>query len=749
MIPRFKKNSICNSANFLNIILLLAAWVIAIGIAGCTTAKESYAPPPTIPKADGLASAGKFRAVVIEDMDNDGKLDIVGGALSPGMVTINYGDGQGGISAPRNFSIIGDVRSVAVLDANQDGLADIAFSVQKASSGIRVLLNQSRRQWKIVKGPIEINKYEPIRTADINGDGHMDIIAANATSAAQGGIQVWLGDGKGNWPVESGPTISGQYMDVLVADFNHDGNLDIVGSGWGTQGALRFWLGDGTGNWSSTNPLEKGSYYGLSIADLNDDGHFDILAGSHRKGVRIFQGDGRGNFRRILSPDEVLARRVKGQAKTVGGGGEIPRPEKNRSFWQVLALDLNQDGHDDILAGSLDSQGIRAWRNTGNKGWKTINGEFPSNGNYYGLAVADLDEDENADICAASFGEGIKIWPGKGEAFKIIHQQVERLNPSASFNRSNAPLENDVYKTVEGIEEYKMGPGDTLEIMIWEGTVSQKEEILVRSNGKISFGFVEDLSVKGITASELDQKLTHYLKEYIRNPRIDVIVKKYNSKFVQVMGAVGSSGEGSGAGKYWLNGKSTVLGVIAQAGGPSRDANLNDVRIRRKNGQTVSLNLFKTINQGDLSHDLVVNDGDLVFIPTVAEEGNRVYVFGEVEEPGAYTFSGTNFRLFDAVSKAGGATIFASPEDTRIVRGDPTRPEFINANLKSLIEEGDQSQNMVLASGDLVYVPRSGWGSINLANKRVRPLMEMILWPARTIIDWYNAKDIISSGGTD
>jgi protein involved in polysaccharide export with SLBB domain len=212
------------------------------------------------------------------------------------------------------------------------------------------------------------------------------------------------------------------------------------------------------------------------------------------------------------------------------------------------------------------------------------------------------------------------------------------------------------------------------------------------------------------------------------------------------MGAIQSHQIGTGPGRYWLKGKSTVLGMIAQAGGPTKDGNLNDVRIRRKNGQMVSLNLFKTINQGDLSQDPVVDDGDLIFIPTLAEEGNRVYVFGEVENPGAYTFTGTNFRLFDAISEAGGATVFASTESTRVVRGDPTRPELINADLKSLIEEGDQSQNMVLASGDLVYVPRSGWGEINLVNKRIRPLMELILWPARTVIDWHNAADLISNG---
>ena len=111
--------------------------------------------------------------------------------------------------------------------------------------------------------------------------------------------------------------------------------------------------------------MEKGSYYGLTIGDLNADGNFDIFAGSYRRGVRIFLGDGRGDFSRIPSPTEVMQRRAKGQKQTAAGVGEFPRPEKDRSFWQVLALDLDQDGRDDILAGSLDSQGISAWRSLG------------------------------------------------------------------------------------------------------------------------------------------------------------------------------------------------------------------------------------------------------------------------------------------------------------------------------------------------------------------------------------------------
>ena len=742
-----KQTNISNKTTLVKIILLLAAGALLLGVSGCATKPETYTPQPPMPKAKGLAIAGKFRTVAIADLDNDGKLDIVGGASSPGIVTINYGDGQGGISQPQYLTIKGDVRSVAVADINEDGLADIIFSIQKQASGIKVWMNQSRRQWKLGIGPVGINKYEGIKSADVNGDGHMDIIAANTTSATQGGIQVWLGDGKGNWLKESGPTVSGIYMDVLPADLNHDGHLDLIGAGWGTYGALRVWLGDGTGNWSSTEPLERGSFYGLSIGDLDKDGNFDIFAGSYKNGVRIFVGDGRGDFSSIMTPDEYLKRKAEPQAITASYGVETPEPIKDLSYWSVLAMDLDQDGLVDIVAGSLDSEGIHAWRNQGKGRWSRFEGLFPSTGSFFEMVVDDLDADDQMDLCAASLGEGIKIWPGKEGAFKIVQQrQVEQFKSSGRHAGVQAPIENGVFKKIDGVLEYKFDPGDTLEITLWEGTTPIREDILVRQDGKISFGFVEDLSVKGMTSSELDRLLTTNFKEYVKNPRIDVVVKKYNSKFVRLSGAISYHGPGTGPGKYKLTGKTTALEVITQYGGATKDADLGNIKIRRQDGQSISLDLFAAINKGDLSQDMVLDDGDMVFLPTLAEGGNRVYVFGEVENPGAYTFAGSDTRLFDAISEAGGATVFGSTDSTRVVRGDPASPEIITADLKSLIEEGNLSQNVVLASGDMVYVPRSGWGSINLLNERIKPLFQLILYPARTIIDWNNAADVISTG---
>jgi polysaccharide export outer membrane protein len=364
------------------------------------------------------------------------------------------------------------------------------------------------------------------------------------------------------------------------------------------------------------------------------------------------------------------------------------------------------------------------------------------------MTSADLNSDGYPDICAASGGEGIKIWPGKaGVSFTARHMEIEQLTAKNRLAALEAPLENNVYVTVDGVAEYKIGPGDILEITLWNGNTPKKEEITVRQDGKISFGFVEDLAVNGLTISQFDDLLTRKFKEYVRKPRIDVVIKEYKSKSVTLLGALQDSGQGSGPGIYKLTGKTTLIEVITRIGGPKESADLANIVVRRHDGRTLSLDLFRAIQQGKPEQDFILDDGDVVFVPTFDQNNNRVYVFGEVEAPGAYDYTGAEMRLFDAISEAGGTTIYASQRNTKVVRGDPTRPEVISADLKSLVERGDQSQNVLLTTGDLVYVPRSGFGEINLFNKRIRPLMEMILWPARTVIDWYNAADIIKSGG--
>ena len=708
---------------------LLAGCLAVLITVGCAQHKsyEAPFPRPINPNAAGLVVSGKFRSVVIEDMDNDGNLDIVGGASSPGMVTISYSDGRGGVSEPQILPVHGEVRSVAVADFNEDGLNDIVFSAQKETSGIRLWMNQSNRQWKQENGPLKINNYQNLKTADVNSDGHMDIVAANSTEDSKAGVQVWLGDGKGGWIVESGPTTFGRYMDIAVADLNKDGFLDLIGAGWGVYGSVRVWLGDGTGKWITTDPLKKGSYYGVSVGDLDNDGSLDIFAATYQAGFHVFKGDGTGKFEKIKRPRE----RIKTNGSGIVSTGEVAPIDD--SFWEAIPIDLNGDGLMDVVASSLDSKGIMAWVKEGIDEWKKIDKLFPSTGVYYGLALADLNADGYQDLCAANHGEGIQIWPGNyGQKINARQLEIEQLPTVDRLAIMSAPTENEVFTTVNGIIEYRMGPGDILEITYWEGNSPTKEEIIIRPDGKISFSFVEDVPANGLTASQLDDLLTKKLRNYVRKPRLDVVIKKHNSKTATLLGAIAFRNmKGTGPGEYRLSGRISLLELITKAGGPQDNANLKNINIRRKNGQSISLNLFEAIHQGDPSKDFVLDDGDVIFIPTLARDGNRIYVFGEVEEPGTYTFKGTDIHLADVIAEAGGPTVFATESSTKVIRGDITRPEIISANLEDLLKQGDQSQNVALVAGDIIYVPRSWIGDVNRFARQMQPIFDLLSGPGR------------------
>ena len=681
-----------------------------------------------------LPSTGQYRTLAIADLDNDGHLDIVGGASAPVAVTIWYGLGNGAVAPPFSLPFVADVRSVVLGDINGDGFKDIILSAQREASGIMVWRNDGGRRWIQEKSVSESGDYEGLKIADLNKDGNIDIIAANTSRRVESGIQVWYGDGTGNWPIESGPTLTGAYADVAVADFNNDGILDIAGSGWGLSGKLNVWLGDGMGGWLSTPTVATGSFYALDIGDINKDGIDDLLAGTHRRGPRVFTGNGKGNF----TEKNMFLRTALGAPITTS-----KNVKSEDSIWQVKLFDLDNDENEELILSSLDGKGVNVWaQESGGERWLQITGQLAETGTYYDLAITDFDKNGKGELFAASFGEGIKVWRLDGDyslsedTRADVQAALLSGEPIAEVEKKQTD-ENSSYTIVNGIPEYRIGPGDELTVTLWKGLESTKEDVRVTADGTISLAFLDNVRIGGLSITQADKRLTEELAKYYKNPRVNISVKTYNSKFVTLMGAVGRVTGADRRGRYPLKGKMTVIEVISDVGGLEQNANLAAVKITRKTGQTLTVDLFKAMNLGDFSQNIVLDDGDIVFVPRIRKIQNRVFVFGEVTKPGAYPFEGTSSTLFDAISQAGGVTVFADDFQTRVVRGDPANPQILLSDFRALMERGDQTQNLPLVDGDLVFVPRSGWGGINRFVQQISPLIRLILIPGQVARDVY------------
>ncbi len=301
---------------------------------------------------------------------------------------------------------------------------------------------------------------------------------------------------------------------------------------------------------------------------------------------------------------------------------------------------------------------------------------------------------------------------------------------------------NGVYRVVSGVPQYIIGPGDVLEISLWEGTEEKKHTVTVRPDGNISISFLEDLKVAGLTAIEVDQLITQRLTRFVKHPRVDVLVKEYNSKETSLFGEINVLETGvSGSGNYPLKGKATILDLLVSAGGVKTTGDLKGVKLIRE-GKTYNLNLYKAMFEGDVGQNVILNSGDVVIVPELSTLADKVIVLGEVDEPGVYSFK-HEIDLAAAVGLAGSYLIDAVEESTLVIRRDPNnpaRPMVFRANLKRLLRKGDFSQNITLQSGDIVYVPRSYIKDVSHFVSLLMPVLDFLVYPA-------TYRDLYTTGG--
>jgi len=158
---------------------------------------------------------------------------------------------------------------------------------------------------------------------------------------------------------------------------------------------------------------------------------------------------------------------------------------------------------------------------------------------------------------------------------------------------------------------YVIGADDILTIVFWRDK-EMSTEVAVRPDGKISLPLLNDVDAAGLTPEQLRERLTQVAGKLIEDPNVSVIVKTINSRKVFVTGQVGKPGP------YSLSAPTTVLQLLATAGGVLEYAKSKNIRIMRtESGKQVSYKFnYKDVIEGkNLKQNIELKPGDTVIVP--------------------------------------------------------------------------------------------------------------------------------------
>ncbi len=254
-----------------------------------------------------------------------------------------------------------------------------------------------------------------------------------------------------------------------------------------------------------------------------------------------------------------------------------------------------------------------------------------------------------------------------------------------------------------GAQEYTIGPGDVLKIVVW-GHDDLSREYPVTQDGLVPFPLVGRVQAVGLTTTQLAQSLREKLeKDYLVNPQVIVSVKDFLSRKVSVLG------EAEKPGLFYLTGPTTVLEVISKAGGLGKNAGKEIVLVRTERnadgtarsavGSTILRLDLRKIQTGDVRENILLENDDTLFVP----KAQAFYVLGEVKKPGTFPLDRETTAL-EGVTLAEGFAERAAPAGVKVLRrGADGRQETLAVDLSGSVPK---DKDFRIRDGDTLLVPK-------------------------------------------
>lgn len=255
----------------------------------------------------------------------------------------------------------------------------------------------------------------------------------------------------------------------------------------------------------------------------------------------------------------------------------------------------------------------------------------------------------------------------------------------------------------QGIE-YVIGPGDVLRVAVWRHADLDRD-VTVKSNGMITLPPVGELTAAGLTPSELSREIVQRLRDYTREAtQVTVSVEQFNSRAVYLTGQI------TAPGRYSFEAIPDILQLLSSAGGALPSADLSQVSILRPSiggPELISVDLGAYM-RGETTQPLpALMPGDTIEIPSILGGGGlvgagMVYIFGEVNTPGAYPTS-DRIDLFQLIAVAGGTTIDARLDEVSVVMDAGDGQAVAKVDLNAVLKRGTPKP-FFLRAGDRVVI---------------------------------------------